>query len=36
MGFAGKRVDDRVESNQRLATVFDESLSLARLMDPLG
>mgnify|MGYP001145095658 CR=1 FL=1 len=32
MGFNGKRVDDRIESDEYLATVFDEALSLARLI----
>ena len=36
MGFNGKRVDDRIESDEYLATVFDEALSLARLMEPLN
>ena len=36
MGFSGKRVDDRIESDEYLATVFDEAQSLARLMEPLN
>ena len=35
LGFDGLRVDDRVETDEHLATVFDEALSLARLMEPL-
>ena len=35
MGFRGKRVDDRNESDGHLATVFDEALSMATLMEPL-
>ena len=36
MGFAGRRVDDRIESDGHLATVFDEALSMAQLMEPLN
>ena len=36
LGFRGKPVDDRVESDEHLASVYDEALSLAQLMDPLG
>ena len=35
LGFDGMRVDDRIETDEHLATVFDEALSLARLMEPL-
>ncbi len=36
MGFQGLRVDDRIESDAHLASVFDESLSIAQLMDELN
>ena len=36
MGFQGLRVDDRIESDEHLASVFDEALSLAQLMDRLN
>ena len=35
LGFAGRRVDDRVESNEHLASVFAEALAMAQLMEPL-
>lgn len=36
MGFQGIRVDDRVESDEHLNSVFDEARSLAQLMDQLN
>ena len=36
MGFKGMRVDDRIETDGHLASVFDEALSLAKLMEPLN
>ena len=35
LGFAGRRVDDRVESDDHLASVFDETVAIAQLMEPL-
>ena len=36
MGFQGLRVDDRIESDGHLASVFDEARSIAQLMDKLN
>ena len=36
MGFQGLRVDDRIESDEHLASVFDEARSIAELMDRLN
>ena len=36
MGFNGMRVDDRIETDEHLATVFDEALSMAQLMEALN
>ena len=36
MGFQGLRVDDRLESDEHLASVFDEARSIAQLMDQLN
>ena len=36
MGFQGLRVDDRIESDEHLASVFDEARAIAQLMDKLN
>ena len=36
MGFQGIPIDDRTESDEHLATVFDEARSIAQLMDGLN
>ena len=36
MGFQGVRVDDRRESDEHLASVFDEARTIAQLMDTLN
>ena len=36
MGFQGLRVDDRIESDEHLASVFDEARTIAQLMDRLN
>ena len=36
MGFQGLRVDDRIESDEHLASVFDEAQAIAQLMDQLN
>ena len=36
MGFQGLRVDDRLESDEHLASVFDEARAIAQLMAPLN
>ena len=36
MGFQGLRVDDRIESDEHLASVFDEARTIAQLMDQLN
>ena len=36
LGFAGIPIDDRDESDENLATVFDEALSMAELMERNG
>ena len=36
MGFQGLRVDDRIESDEHLASVFDEAQAIAQLMDKLN
>lgn len=36
MGFQGLRVDDRIESDAHLASVFEEARSIAQLMDKLN
>ena len=36
LGFQGLLVDDRIESDEHLATVFDEARAFAELMDGSG
>ena len=36
MGFRGLPVDERIESDAHLATVFDEARAIATLMDSTG
>ena len=36
MGFGGLPVDERIESDAHLATVFDEARAIATLMDSTG